>query len=93
MKAILASGGKQYVVSEGQRLIVERVEGDSVTLPALATFSDGSAPKPGGTVKAKVAATKGSKLVVFKMKAKKRYRVKRGHRQQLSELTVTSISS
>lgn len=93
MKAILASGGKQYVVSEGQRLVVERIEGDTVTLPALATFDEGMAPKTGGTVKAKVAQTKGNKLTVFKMKAKKRYRVKQGHRQQLSELTVTSISN
>lgn len=92
---MIATGGKQYLVKEGDVIEVELVESKkSLTFTPLAVTSD---DKPVAAKSAKVQAKvlgeeRGEKLVVFKMKAKKRYRRKTGHRQTHSRLQIEKIS-
>ena len=99
--AIVESGGKQYRAIEGSTIEVDRMEievGQQVDLGSVLFLVDGDdisvgAPLVGG---AHVSATvvehvKGPKIVVFRYRPKKRYRVKTGHRQQYTRLQVNSI--
>ena len=99
--AIIQSGGKQYKAVEGTTIEVDRLNaevGKKVDLEDVLLVSDGEkvlvgAPTLNG---AKVAATvvgqdKGPKITVFKYKPKIRYRVKTGHRQQITRLLIDSI--
>lgn len=95
IEAVIKTGGKQHVVKEGDTLLVELV-GDQkkLTLTPLLVTKDG---KPVSAKSAKVAASvletvPGEKLVVFKMKAKKGYRRKAGHRQRYSQLKIDKIT-
>lgn len=101
MFAVIKSGGRQYKVSVGQRLEVNRlavedgaqIRFDEVMLIADADHSFIGAPF---VDKAEVLATvegqaRGEKLIVFKYKSKKRYRHRRGHRQELTVLTIDDI--
>lgn len=97
MYAIVKTGGKQYRVEEGQKLLVERLpedEGATVTLEPLFFRGDDDV-FPGGdgvTVKAKVLGhERGPKIRIFKYKPKRGYRRKAGHRQELTRIEVTSI--
>ena len=102
MYAIIATGGKQYKVAEGDVIAVEKLDaqpGDKVQLPVL-LLSDGkstvvgSAPLSGKTVEAEVLAQfKGEKLLVFKFKKRKRYHREKGHRQNLTKIKIASISA
>lgn len=95
MYAIIATGGKQYKVAEGDVIDVEKLDaqpGDKVELPVL-LLSDGkstvvgSAPLQGKTVEAEVLAQfKGEKLRVFKFHKRKRYHREKGHRQNLTKI-------
>lgn len=99
--AIIQTGGKQYRVSPGDRVTVEKLDGEpgaALTLDhVLAVAKDGHLTIGDPTVAgAKVLAEvtkqgRGEKLTVFKYKRKVRYRVKTGHRQSLTELTVKEI--
>lgn len=102
MYAIVETGGKQYMVKEGDTLFVEKLdatEGDVVTLDKIVavskdgqilTGSDVSAYK----VNAKILAQgKAKKIIVFKYKAKKDYRRKQGHRQPYTKITIESINA
>src|SRR5215470_16966908 len=99
MYAVIESGGKQYKVEEGTKLLVDRLDakdGDKVSLrPVL--FRDGEVivgAKDLAKVKveAKVAEhLRGEKIKVFKYKAKKGYRKRAGHRSELTRLEVTSL--
>ena len=100
MYAILAHGGHQYRVSEGDRLLVDRLEaevGSTVTLePVLLTGGDGATKSGDAVAGVRVAAVvvghrRGPKLRVFKYKAKKRYRRAAGHRSDLTEVRIDSI--
>ena len=84
--AVIATGGKQYLVHEGDELLVEKLaDQKSVSFKSL---TDGK------SVKASVVGEeKGPKLVVFKMKAKKNYRRKNGHRQSLTKIRIDKISA
>jgi large subunit ribosomal protein L21 len=97
MYAIVEVGGRQYRVSPGDRVLVERLAqpaGNSVELPVLLLSDDNgvSIGKPyveGKTVTAKVLGEeKGKKLIIFKYTPKKRYRVKTGHRQKYTLLQI-----
>jgi large subunit ribosomal protein L21 len=100
--AIIKSGGHQYRVAPGDTIDVEKVEGnvgDIVELGEVLLLGTndgvqvGSPLVEGARVTAKVVAQrKGEKLVVFKFKAKKRYRRKTGHRQSLTRLSITEIA-
>ena len=97
MKAIFVTGGKQYYVTEGDVIYVEKLDADvasEVTFDEV-LFVDGKAGNP--TVKgAKVICSvekhdKQKKIVVFKYHPKKKYRKKQGHRQPYTKLVVKKI--
>jgi large subunit ribosomal protein L21 len=102
MYAIVRTGGKQYQVSTGERLRVEKIDGqvgDSIELSEVLMVADGEEVKIGQPILAgvKVAARiveqdKGKKVLVFKKKRRKGYRVKRGHRQLFTALEIGEIS-
>ncbi len=101
--AIVETGGKQYRVKVGDALRVERLAADAGTditldrvllLGGTGTTSVGAPLVDGATVGARVDEhLRGEKIDVFKYKAKKRYRRKIGHRQELTAITITSINS
>ncbi len=98
-KAVIQTGGKQYIVSEGQTLTVELLpEGKTMQFEPLLII-DGEKTqigKPlveGEKVKAEVlrAELKADKVTAIRYKAKKRVKKVRGHRQRLSEIKITKI--
>ncbi len=101
--AIVETGGKQYRVSVGDTIAVERLvgdAGDTVTLDRVLLVGGEGEPQIGAPVVegASVTATiesqyRGEKIVVFKFKPKKRYRRRTGHRQELTRLAITGISA
>jgi large subunit ribosomal protein L21 len=101
MYAIVKSGGKQYRVERGQRLLVERLpvaEGKDVALQPLLYRSEEAVFDAAGlkdvTVTARVVAhVRGEKLRVFKFKPKRGYKRRTGHRQELTQIEVTDISA
>jgi large subunit ribosomal protein L21 len=101
MYAIVKTGGKQYRVERGQRLLVERLavaEGADVALePILYRSEDAVFDKAGlkdVKVTAKVVAhVRGEKLRVFKFKPKRGYKRRTGHRQDLTQIEVVEISA
>ena len=100
MYAIVKTGGKQYRVERGQRLLVERLaveEGADVALePILFPSEEPGFDKTGlesVKVTAKVVAhVRGEKLRVFKFKPKRGYKRRTGHRQDLTQIEVTEIA-
>jgi len=103
MYAVIETGGKQYRVSPGQTLEVERLPaepGATVTIERVLLISAdgrtlvGQPTVPGANVVATVAREgRGEKIIVFKYKSKKRYRRKTGHRQNYTYLTITDIQA
>jgi large subunit ribosomal protein L21 len=103
MYAVIKTGGKQYRVTPGEEIRVEKLQGnvgDRVTFEEVLLTSDGENVSVGKPYldNAKVVARitrhgKGRKVVVFKYKKRKGYRKKRGHRQQYSLLKVENIES
>ena len=103
MYAIIETGGKQYKVSEGDVIMVEKLrvsEGDSYNFDNVLCVADGGNVKFGSPfVKgAAVAASvlgdgKHKKVIVYKYKAKKGFHKKRGHRQPFTKLKIESIKS
>lgn len=101
--AIIRSGGLQYRVSEGDTIRVHRIRqevGTAVTVgDVLAVSRDGALEvgRPvleGVSVSAEVVGHgRGKKVIVFKKKRRKGYQVKRGHRQDYTELRITGIGS
>ncbi len=102
MYAIIKTGGKQYQVSAGDRLMVEKIEGnigDSIELSEVLLVADGDAVTVGKPVVegAKVVATitdqgKHRKIKVFKKKRRKGYRLMKGHRQPYTALKIADVS-
>ena len=101
MYAIIATGGKQYRVSEGDTIYIEKLEnevGDIVSFPVLMlsgeTIEVGSPFVTGASVTGKIVRHgKGEKIVVFKYKSKKNYRRKAGHRQPFTQVEITGINA
>jgi large subunit ribosomal protein L21 len=101
MFAVIKSGGRQYKVSVGETLEVNRLpveDGAQVTFEEVLLISDADRSLVGTPLvdNAVVLATatrqsRGKKLIVFKYKPKKRYRHRRGHRQELTVLTIDDI--
>jgi large subunit ribosomal protein L21 len=103
MLAVIKTGGKQYLVSPGQKIKVEKLEGkegdeiifSEVLLAEKSNKIEIGTPLVGG---AKVAAKilshgKGKKVIVFKYKAKTRYHKKAGHRQSFTEVEIIKIEN
>ncbi|MCW3067558.1 MAG: ribosomal protein [Solirubrobacterales bacterium] len=101
MYAIVKTGGKQYRVERGQRLLIERLaveEGADVALEPILYRSEEAVFDKDGlaavTVTAKVIAhVRGEKLRVFKFKPKRGYKRRTGHRQDLTQIEVTEITA
>jgi large subunit ribosomal protein L21 len=104
MKATIKTQGKQFSVSEGDILVVNRFPkteaGATVEITEVLaagegeTFKVGTPFLAGASVKAKVLENKrGKKVVVFKKKKRKGYERKRGHRQELSVIKIESITA
>ncbi|MBI9051930.1 MAG: 50S ribosomal protein L21 [Anaerolineaceae bacterium] len=99
--AIVESGGKQYRAEEGSTIEVDLLpnnEGDEIVLENVYmvsnddSFSIGTPTVKGAKVVAKIESHfKGPKIIVFKYRPKKHYRVKTGHRQQYTRLSIEAI--
>ena len=102
MKAIIVTGGKQYTVSEGDVLYIEKLGAEveeTVKFDQVLAVLDGENTKvgtpvvEGALVEAKVVKNgKGKKIVVFKYKAKKGEKRKMGHRQPYTKVEITNIA-
>ncbi|WP_372914819.1 50S ribosomal protein L21 [Sandarakinorhabdus sp.] len=95
MFAVVRTGGKQYRVADGDKIIVEKLEGDAGTPLSLETLmtGEGAAIVMGGSVTAEIVAqTKSDKIIIFKKKRRHNYRRRNGHRQQLTVLKITSVA-
>ena len=101
MYAVIKTGGKQYRVSPGDSIEVEKLPyevGEQIELDQVLLVANGSKAKIGRPVVdgAKVKATvtrqaKGRKVIIFKYRPSKRYRRKRGHRQHHTRLRIDEI--
>ena len=101
MYAIIRTGGKQYQVEPGDRLRVEKLNGEvgeKVELEEILLFADGETVRIGQPLVegAKVVATiieqgRHTKVIVFKKKRRKGYQVKKGHRQMYTALNIETI--
>ena len=99
MYAIIATGGKQYKVSEGDVLKVEKLNaatGDTVTFDQVVAVSDNGLKVGADVANATVSATvvgegKGKKVIVYKYKRKTGYHKKNGHRQPYTQVKIEKI--
>ena len=100
MYAIIATGGKQYRVSEGDVIYIEKIDAQvdsTVSFDVLLVGNDGDVKigtpvVEGGKVEGKVVGQiRGEKIVVYKYKSKKNYRRKQGHRQPYTKVEITKI--
>lgn len=101
MYAIIATGGKQYKVSEGDVLKVEKLnaaEGESVTFDQVIAVSDNGLKVGADVASATVSATvvgegKGKKVIVYRYKRKTGYHKKNGHRQPYTQVKIEKINA
>ncbi|MDE6001458.1 MAG: 50S ribosomal protein L21, partial [Clostridia bacterium] len=101
MYAIFENGSKQYKVSEGDLLKVEKLNaavGETVQFPVVMTADDNGIKVGADAAKLTVSAEvishgKDKKIIVFKYKAKKNERKKQGHRQPYTQIKVTAIGA
>ena len=100
MYAIIATGGKQYRVSEGDVIYIEKIDaevGSTVSFDVLLVENEGDVKVgtpvvEGVKVEGKVVGqVRGDKIIVFKYKSKKNYRRKQGHRQPYTKVEITKI--
>jgi large subunit ribosomal protein L21 len=101
MFAVIKTGGKQYLVSPGDKIKIEKIdvkEGKEVNFDQVLLLAKGKTIKigtplvKGAKVKAKVLKQdRAKKVIVFKYKAKKRYQKKKGHRQPFSQVEILKI--
>ena len=101
MYAIIATGGKQYKVSEGDVIKVEKIAGeagDSVTFDEVVAISGDSLLVGADVAKSSVSATvmeqgRGKKVIVYKYKRKTGYLKKNGHRQAYTQVKIDKINA
>jgi len=99
MFAVVRTGGKQYRVAAGDKIVVEKMAGeagDNVSLGDVLLAGEGSELKPadGLTVSAEIIAqAKADKVIVFKKKRRHNYRRKNGHRQQHTILRILAVGN
>ena len=104
MYAVIATGGKQYRVAVGDEVFIEKIaaeEGEAVTFDQVLAVSDDEAGMTlgqpfieGAAVEAEIVRQgRQKKVTVFKMKAKKGYRRKAGHRQPYTRVRITKIQA
>jgi large subunit ribosomal protein L21 len=99
MFAVVRTGGKQYRVAAGDKIVVEKIDGEagsSVTLGDVLLAGEGSELQStdGLTVAAEIIAqAKGEKVIVFKKRRRHNYRRRNGHRQNHTILKIVSIGA
>ena len=101
MYAIIATGGKQYKVSEGDIIKVEKLDaeaGNTVTFDKVIAVSNDSLKVGEDVAKATVTATvmeqgRGKKVIVYKYKRKTGYHKKNGHRQSFTQVKIEKINA
>lgn len=101
MYAIIATGGKQYKVSEGDIIKIEKLDveaGNTVTFDQVIAVSDEGLKVGGDVAQATVSATvlehgKGKKVIVYKYKRKTGYHKKNGHRQLYTQVKIDKINA
>lgn len=101
MYAIIATGGKQYKVSEGDIIKVEKLDaepGNTVSFDQVIAVSDGTLKVGADVADATVSATvmeqgKGRKVIVYKYKRKTGYHKKNGHRQAYTQVKIDKINA
>ena len=101
MYAIIATGGKQYKVSEGDVIKVEKLDaeaGNTVTFDQVIAVSDKTLKVGKDVAKATVSATvmeqgRGKKVIVYKYKRKTGYHKKNGHRQAYTQVKIDKINA
>jgi len=101
MYAVIKTGGKQYKVSEGEVLNFEKIEGDkgdTVSFDEVLMVSGGDEVRVGTphvegakVIGEIISQIRGPKIIVFKMKRRKGYKKKTGHRQDLTSLKIKEI--
>ena len=97
MFAVVRTGGKQYRVAAGDKIVVEKLDGEagsSISFSDILLAGEGAELKSveGLTVSAEIIAqAKADKIIVFKKKRRHNYRRKNGHRQQHTILKITAI--
>ena len=101
MQAVIETGGKQYLVSPNDKLQIEKLDGkagENITFDKVLLTVDGDKINVGKPMVAGVKVTgkivgqsRADKIVVFKYRAKSRYRRKSGHRQNQTEIVIESI--
>lgn len=102
MHAIIETGGKQYRVTEGDTIFIEKLPveaGETVTFDKVLAVTDGDKLTVGTPTVAGASVTaavekngKAKKIVVYKMKPKKNYRRKQGHRQPYTKVKIDKIT-
>ena len=102
MHAIIETGGKQYKVTEGDTLFIEKLEaeaGQAITFDKVLAILDGDKATfgtpvvEGASVEGKIVKNgKGKKIRIFKYNAKKGYRKRQGHRQPYTKVEIGKIS-
>ncbi|PIR98528.1 MAG: 50S ribosomal protein L21 [Candidatus Colwellbacteria bacterium CG10_big_fil_rev_8_21_14_0_10_41_28] len=102
MYAVIEAGGKQYRVSEGEKVRIEKVEaeeGKAFVFDKVLLLGEGESVKvgtpyvSGAKVEGEVLRqARNRKIIIFKYKPKKRQRTKGGHRQPFTEIKITKIS-
>ncbi len=103
MLAVIKTGGKQYLVFPGQKIKIEKInkkEGEEIVFDEVLLLEEGKKLEIGTPLvkEAKVFGKvlkhgKGEKVIIFKYRAKTRYKVKKGHRQPFTEVEITKIQS
>lgn len=103
MYAVIATGGKQYRVTEGETLKVEKIaaeEGAEIELDRVLMVADGDNIQVGTPLLEKGAVTarikshgRGKKVEIVKFRRRKHYRKQMGHRQSFTEIEVTNIKA
>ena len=103
MLAVIKTGGKQYIVSPGDKIRIEKIggkEGKEITFKEVLLLEKGKKLEigcplvKGAKVIGKVLKqAKAKKIIVFKYRPKKRYKLKKGHRQPFTEVEITKIET
>ena len=93
MYAVIKAGGKQYRVAQGDKITIEKVDGQAGDKVALETLMVGTSFGAGAVEGEIVTQTRGDKVIVFKKKRRQNYRRKNGHRQEETLIQITAISA
>ena len=103
MLAVIKTGGKQYLVSPGQKIKIEKIdtkEGKEITFKEVLLLEKQNKIEIGTPLIKEVKVIgkvlrqgKGKKMIIFKYRPKKRYKLKKGHRQPFTEVEITKIET